>query len=213
VSICSSIVATQDHAFISSSHINNNNLQGIQQFPLSALLSISLSHSLDYHQQRIQQPSTLHANFRSRQQQADSTQKISVSHLSISSSFPISELISFDLLCRHFSLQTLTTQFTTKISAMGRVCSTSHCLTDHELTISRADTTRSAAPRPTRPHLIHIRVPSVFDKHLSTSTSIIAFTILIPISILNQATMFAFTSNDDGRGYDIDRTSPVRIWR
>jgi hypothetical protein len=163
VSICSSIVATQDHAFISSSHINNNNLQGIQQFPLSALLSISLSRSLDYLQQRIQQPSTLHANIRSRQQQADSTQKISVSHLSISSSFPISELISSDLLCRHFSLHTLTTQFTTKISAMGRVCSTSYCLTDHELTIFRADTTRSAAPRPTRPHLLYISAFRVFS--------------------------------------------------
>jgi hypothetical protein len=162
VSICSSIVATQDHAFISSSHINNNNLQGIQQFPLSALLSISLSHSLEYLQQRIQQPLTLHANFRSRQQ-ADSTQKISVSHLSNSSSFPFSELIPFYLLCRHFPLHTLTTQFTTKTSAMGRVCSTSYHLTGHELTIFRADTTRSAASRPTRPHLLHISKFRVFS--------------------------------------------------
>jgi hypothetical protein len=160
VSICISLVATQDHAFISSSHINNNNLQGIQQFPLSALLSISLSHSLDYYQQHIQQQSTLHANIQSRQQ-ADSTQKISVSHLSNSSSFPISELVSFDLLCRHFS--TLTTQFTTKTSAMGRVCSTSHYLAGHELTIFRADTTRSAASRPTRPHLLYISNFRVFS--------------------------------------------------
>jgi hypothetical protein len=47
VSICISIIATQHQAFISSSHYHNN-LQGIQQFPLSALLKISLRQALDY---------------------------------------------------------------------------------------------------------------------------------------------------------------------
>jgi hypothetical protein len=47
VSICISIIATQHHAFLLPSHYHNN-LQSIQQFPLSALLNISLSQSLDY---------------------------------------------------------------------------------------------------------------------------------------------------------------------
>lgn len=51
VSICISMIATQDHAFLPSSHYNNKNLQGIQQFPLYALLSISLSQSLNYSKQ------------------------------------------------------------------------------------------------------------------------------------------------------------------
>jgi hypothetical protein len=51
VSICISMIATQYHAFLPSSHYNNNNLQGIQQFPLYALLNISLSQSLNYSNQ------------------------------------------------------------------------------------------------------------------------------------------------------------------
>jgi hypothetical protein len=47
VSICISTVATKDHTFILPSRYHDN-LQGIQQFPLSALLNISLRQSLDY---------------------------------------------------------------------------------------------------------------------------------------------------------------------
>jgi hypothetical protein len=58
VSICISLIATQDHAFLPSSHYHNNNLQGIQQFPLSALLNISLSQSLNCFQHQPQQQPT-----------------------------------------------------------------------------------------------------------------------------------------------------------
>jgi hypothetical protein len=77
VSICISMIATQDHAFLPSSHYNNNNLQGIQQFPLYALLNISSSQSLNYSNQPTATTTTTSAipTFRSRQRSKQTVRK------------------------------------------------------------------------------------------------------------------------------------------
>ena len=129
VSICISMIATQDHAFLPSSHYNNNNLQGIQQFPLYALLNISSSQSLNYSNQPTATTNTSATNV-SIPDNAQSRQyaKISVSLLSISSSFPVYELFPISPLSALLPKSTFTTKFTTTISAMGRVCLIIHRL-------------------------------------------------------------------------------------
>jgi hypothetical protein len=144
------MIATQDHAFLPSSHYYNNNLQGIQQFPLYALLNISLSQSLNSFQHHPQlQPHLRYQRFDLDNAQADSTQRFQCLFCQSQALFLSSSFFLY-LLCRHFSPSTLTTKSTTITSAMGRVCARICQLADHRLTLSRVDTTRSATPRPTR---------------------------------------------------------------
>jgi hypothetical protein len=174
VSICISLIATQDHAFLLSSHYHNNNLQGIQQFPLSALLR----HFLEPIPQLLPTSTATTTNksaiptFRSRQRSSRQYAKISVSLLSnlklfsclraFSSPSPLSALLS---------QSTFTTKSTTITSAMGRVCAITHHLADHRLTFFRVDTTRSATPRPTRSCTYKTNTSILFDIHLSANNS------------------------------------------
>lgn len=99
VSICILMIATQDHAFLPSSHYNNNNLQGIQQFPLYALLNISLSQSLNYSNQPTATTTTSAIpTFRTRQRTKQTVRKdFSVSFVNLKlfsclRAFPLSPL-------------------------------------------------------------------------------------------------------------------------
>ena len=122
LSICISIVATHIR-LLSHHHTTTTTFKAYNSFLCPHCLTFpyaNLSTTLQHHPQ--QQP------HRSRQHSSRQYAKISVSLLSISSSFPVYELFPLYLLCRHFSQSTFTTKSTTITSAMGRVRVTAHHL-------------------------------------------------------------------------------------